>query len=203
MELNEIRIPYIVPAVLFIVALLVKLPTFKRAFRDPDVRTTTVMLLLATLIFVSVAPVSIHKINATSGVPNLAAPWCYSLLSAFGGCCLNMLITWQDDPGPRRRQRTRRVWVIYAAIIAGLWITFLLGDVSSERIYDFDTYYANTPWVREHILLYLFAHAATAVVAARLILPWAKEVESGWLRAGLRCLQAGYACGLVFDLVKM
>ncbi|MFD9454432.1 MAB_1171c family putative transporter [Streptomyces sp. NPDC059985] len=203
MEFTDIRIPYIVPAVFFVVALLIKLPTLRRAFRDPNVRSTSLMLFLATLIFLSIAPTSVHRINTFIGISNVAAPWTYSLLTAFGGCCLSMLITWQDGPGPRRLRRTRRVWIIHAGIIAALWISFLMADVPSERITDLDTYYATTPWMREHILLYLLAHMASAMAAVRLILPWVKELESAWLRAGLRLLQAGYACGLVFDVSKL
>ncbi|WP_432158364.1 MAB_1171c family putative transporter [Streptomyces sp. bgisy153] len=203
MNLTSLHIPYALPTVLLVIALSLKLPTFVRAWRDPDVRATTLLLLLAAAVFLSVAPASIHKLNTTTGVPNIAAPWTYSLLTAFCGSCLTMVITWREEPSPRRSRRIRRVWTIYTGIILGLWCTFALADVPSERIYDLDTYYASEPWMREHILLYLFAHMVSALVAAYMIWKWISKVRASWLKAGLVFLQAGYAFGLVFDVAKL
>ncbi|WP_261717255.1 MAB_1171c family putative transporter [Streptomyces sp. FZ201] len=202
MSLTGFHIPYTLPIVLLILALSLKTPTFVRAWKDPDVRATTLLLLLASTVFLSVPPASIHRINTTTGVPNIAAPWVYSLLTAFCASCLTMVITWRDEPSPRRSERIRRIWMIYLGIIGALWITFLLTDAPTERIYDLDTYYANEPWMREHILLYLGAHMVSALVAAYMIWRWIPKVSGGWLRAGLVFLQAGYAFGLVFDVAK-
>ncbi|CAM5670619.1 MAB_1171c family putative transporter [Streptomyces viridochromogenes] len=203
MNLTSLHIPYTVPAVLLVIALGLKLPTFMRAWRDPDVRATTLLLLLAAAVFLSVAPVNIHRLNTATGIPNIAAAWTYSLLTAFCGSCLTMVITWREEPSPRRRRRIRRVWAIYTGIILGLWGTFALADVPSERIYDLDTYYASEPWMREHILLYLLAHMVSALVAAYMIWKWISKVRAGWLKAGMVFLQAGYAFGLVFDIAKL
>lgn len=203
MSLTSFHIPYTLPIVLLILALSLKTPTFVRAWKDPDVRATTLLLLLASTVFLSVAPASIHRINTMTGVPNIAAPWVYSLLTAFCASCLTMVITWRDQPSPRRSTRIRRIWLIYLGIIFGLWVTFLLADAPSERIYDLDTFYASEPWMREHILLYLGAHMVSALVAAYMIWKWIPKVRGAWLKAGLVFLQAGYAFGLVFDVAKL
>ncbi|MGA5127769.1 MAB_1171c family putative transporter [Streptomyces pseudogriseolus] len=203
MSLDNLHIPYAVPTLLLAVALVFKAPTLARAWRDADVRATSLLLLLATCVFVSVTPVNIHRINEITGVPNIAAPWTYSLLTAFCATCLTMIMRWREEPSPARDRRMRRVYVIYTGIIVGLWVTFLLADVGQERIYDLDTFYANTPFMREHILLYLVAHMVSALVAAYMIGTWFSAVESRWLKAGLVCLQAGYASGLVFDVAKI
>ncbi|MGW4087010.1 MAB_1171c family putative transporter [Streptomyces sp. NPDC004822] len=203
MSLDDLHIPYAVPTVLLAAALVFKAPTLARAWRDADVRATSLLLGLATCVFVSVTPVNIHRINEITGVPNLAAPWTYSLLTAFCATCLTMIMRWREAPSPARARRMRRVYVIYTGIIVGLGVTFLLADVDQERIYDIDTFYANTPFMREHVLLYLIAHMVSALVAAYMIGTWFSEVESRWLKAGLVCLQAGYASGLVFDVAKM
>ncbi|MFD8913314.1 MAB_1171c family putative transporter [Streptomyces sp. NPDC059575] len=195
-------IPYAVPAVLLALALALKTPTFVRAWKDPDVRATTLLLLLAAAVFVSVSPAGIHGINTATGVPNIAAPWVYSLLTAFCGSCLAMVVTWRDEPSPRRGRTIRRIWLIYTGIVVALWITFLLADVPDERVHDLDTYYACEPWMRWHILLYLLAHMVSALVAAYLIRTWISRVRDAWLKAGLVFLQAGYAFGLVFDIAK-
>ncbi|RSN40449.1 hypothetical protein DMH12_35660 [Streptomyces sp. WAC 04229] len=103
-----------------------------------------------------------------------------------------MTISWREQPSPRRRRILRTIWAIYAGIVAALWIVFSLAEVPDERIYDIDTYYANTPWMREHVLLHLLAHTVSGVVAAGMIWPWVGKVSARWLRAGLVCLQAGH-----------
>ncbi|MGW4290724.1 DUF6545 domain-containing protein [Streptomyces sp. NPDC004673] len=202
MNLSSLHIPYLLPALLLTVALALKAPTFLRAWQDSDVRATTLLLLLAAAVFVSVPPAVIHRVNTVTGVPNLAGAWVYSLLTAFCGSCLAMVVTWRERPSPRRSCVIRRIWLLYSGIIAALWATFLLADVPDERIYDLDTYYATEPWMREHILLYLTAHMVSALVAAYLIWTWISKVRSAWLKAGLVFLQAGYAFGLVFDIAK-
>ncbi|MET7289955.1 MAB_1171c family putative transporter [Streptomyces sp. NPDC005573] len=203
MSLGDLHIPYALPAVLLVAALALKAPTFLRAWKDPDVRATTLLLLLAAAVFVSVPPASIHLINTVTGVPNIAAPWVYSLLTAFCGSCLAMVVTWRDEPSARRRTLIRRIWLIYTGIIVALWVTFLLADVPTERVYDLDTYYAAEPWMREHIMLYLIAHMVSVFVAAYMIWKWISKVRGGLLKVGLVFLQAGYAFGLVFDIAKI
>ncbi|MFF1678384.1 MAB_1171c family putative transporter [Streptomyces sp. NPDC058256] len=202
MNLTNLHIPYIVPAVLLAVAIVIRLPTFARAWRDQDLRATTLLLLLALSVFVSVAPSSIHKINVVTGVPNFAAPWTYTLLTTFCASCLALIIRWREEPSPRRKQRVRLVWLIYVGIAAALWGTFLLADVPTERIYDLDTYYANTPFMREHIVLYLLTYMISSLVTAFLIWTWIGDTGA-WLRAGLACLQIGYGLGLIFDVAKL
>jgi hypothetical protein len=202
-DLNDLHLPYALPTALLLGGLSVKFPTFLRAWRAPDVRATWLVLMWASAVFLSVAPASIHKINTVTGVPNIAAPWVYSLLTAFCGACLTMIITWREEPSPRRQSRVRLVWVTYTSIIVALWTTFLLADVPTERIYDLDTYYANTPWMREHILLYLLAYMVSTLVSAWMIWTWISKVRAKCLKAGLVFLQAGYAFGLVFDFTKL
>ncbi|CAM5320483.1 hypothetical protein SGRIM128S_01975 [Streptomyces griseomycini] len=80
-----------------------------------------------------------------------------------------MIMRWREEPSHRRRRRMRRVYAIYAGVIAALWGTFLLAEAPVARIYDLDTYYATTPWMREHILLYLVAHMVSSLVAASML----------------------------------
>ncbi|MFH0246003.1 MAB_1171c family putative transporter [Streptomyces sp. HK10] len=203
MNLSDLHISYALPALLLTVALILKVPTVVRSWRDPDKRATWLFLMWACAVFFSVAPTSLAKINDISGVPNFAAPWTYSLLTAFCASCITMIITWREAPSARRRTKVRRVIAIYTGIVVALWSTFLLADVPVERVYDLDTYYANTPWMREHILLYLIAHMVSALVAAGMIWKWIPEVSSGWLKFSLFLLQTGYALGLVFDVTKL
>ncbi|WP_155055060.1 MAB_1171c family putative transporter [Streptomyces blattellae] len=197
------HIPYAIPTLLLALALLLKFPTLVRAWRDPDVRATTLLLTFATAVLVVITPVNIELLNELTGIPNIASPWAYSFLTAFCATGLTMIMRWREEPSERRRRRIRRVYWIYAGIIAALWVTFVLADVPEPRIYDLDTYYASTPWMREHILLYLLAHMVSSLVATYMLWKWFPEVANRWLKSGVVCLQLGFASGLIFDAAKL
>ncbi|MGA5121351.1 MAB_1171c family putative transporter [Streptomyces pseudogriseolus] len=197
------HVPYVLPTVLLALALVLKLPTFLRASRDPDVRATTLLLTWATAVLVVITPVNIERLNVLTGIPNIAAPWAYSFLTAFCATGLTMIMRWREEPSERRRRRIRRIYWLYAGIIAVLWLTFVLADVPTARIYDLDTYYASTPWMREHILLYIAAHMVSSLVAVSMLWKWFPDVANRWLKAGVVFLQLGFASGLVFDVAKM
>jgi hypothetical protein len=189
--------------VLLAVALVFKLPTLIRAWRDPDVRATTILLACATAVLVVVTPVNISRLNRWTGIPNLAAPTAYSFLTLFCAFGLTMIMRWSEPPSERRRRRIIVSYWIFAGIIAGLWATFLLADIPEPRIYDLDTYYASTPWMREHTLLYLLSHLVSCLVAASMLWKWFPEVNLPWLKTGVVFLQLGYATGLLFDAAKL
>ncbi|MBT2421916.1 hypothetical protein J7F01_14925 [Streptomyces sp. ISL-22] len=197
------HIPYILPTTLLAVALCLKFPTLIRAWRDPDIRATTILLTCATVVLVVITPVNIQRLNEVTGVPNIASPWAYSFLTAFCATGLTMIMRWREEPSPRRRRRMRLIYWTYAGIVAGLWVTFLMARVPEPRIYDLDTYYASTPWMREHILLYLLAHMVSSLVATAMLWKWFPEVTNLWLKAGVVCLQLGFASGVIFDVLKL
>ncbi|MGY1584962.1 MAB_1171c family putative transporter [Streptomyces sp. MN13] len=197
------HIPYAVPTALLALALLIKLPTFVRAWRDPEVRATTLLLFWATAALVVIIPVNIERLNKLTGIPNIAAPWAYSFLTASCATGLTMIMRWREEPSERRRRRIRRIYWIYLGIIAALWVTFFQASVPEPRIYDLDTFYAKAPWMREHILLYLLAHLVSCLTAAAMLWKWFQEVENPWLKTGVVFLQIGFASGLVFDAAKL
>ncbi|MFJ9663626.1 MAB_1171c family putative transporter [Streptomyces sp. NPDC101219] len=201
--MTSFHVPYAVPTVLLALAFFLKLPTFVRAWRDPEIRATTLLLFWATAALVVIIPVNIQRLNEMTGIPNFAAPWAYSFLTASCATGLTMIMRWREEPSERRRRRLRRIHAAYAATIVALWVTFVLADVPRTRIYDLDTYYATTPWMREHILLYLLAHLTSCLTAAYMLWKWFKEVGNPWLKTGIVFLQAGFALGLVFDVAKL
>ncbi|WP_327591494.1 MAB_1171c family putative transporter [Streptomyces chartreusis] len=201
--MNHFHIPYIIPTALLAAALLLKAPTFIRAWRDHDVRATTVLLTCATMVLVVITPVNIERLNQWTCVPNIASPWAYSFLTTFCATALTMIMRWREEPSARRQRRIRLIYWIYAGIVAALWVTFLVAHVPEQRLYDLDTYYASTPWMREHILLYLVAHGVSVIVATAMLWKWFPEVTNRWLRAGVVCLVLGFASGVIFDVFKL
>ncbi|CAM5692998.1 MAB_1171c family putative transporter [Streptomyces fumanus] len=196
-----------IPATVLAAALAIKLPTIIRFRADPMLRAVGGLLLLACAVFVFVAPSTIARVNRLTGVPNISAPWVYSLLTAFCASCLLLIIAWRgglSDRSAATRRATRWVVAAYSGVIVALWVLFALADAPVERLRDLDTYYATTPFLREMILLYLLAHTTAALITSRLIRNWIRtDGLDAWLRWGLKFLGAGYAMNLVFDAAKL
>ncbi|MEU2896835.1 DUF6545 domain-containing protein [Streptomyces sp. NPDC001273] len=196
-----------IPAGVLAAALAIKLPTIIRLWKDPLLRAVGGLLLLACAVFVFVAPSTIARVNRVTGVPNISAPWVYSLLTAFCASCLVLIIAWRDglpEHSASTRRATRWVVSVYGGVIALLWVLFALADVPVERTRDLDTYYATTPFMREEILLYLLAHTTAVLITSKLIWNWIRtDGLDAWLRWGLKFLGVGYALNLAFDAAKL
>ncbi len=82
-------------------------------------------------------------------------------------------------PAPETtRSATRWVVAVYSGVIVALWVLFALADAHVERIRDLDTYYANTPFMREEIVLYLLAHTVACLITSKLIWNWMHTMDS-------------------------
>ncbi|MGW1671703.1 MAB_1171c family putative transporter [Streptomyces sp. NPDC002324] len=204
---GELYISFWIPTAVLTAALVIKLPSIVKLWRDSLLRAVGGLLLLACAVFVFAVPSVIAWTNRTVGVANVAAPWVYSLITAFCACCLLLIVAWRNGPAdrsPATRRLMRWVVAVYAAVIVVLWVLFALADVPRERLRDLDTYYATTPFMREEILLYLGAHTAACVVTYRLIRNWVRaDGLDRWLRGGLRALGLGCALNLAFDAAKL
>ncbi|MEU1032727.1 MAB_1171c family putative transporter [Streptomyces mirabilis] len=199
-------ISFWIPTAVLTAALAIKLPSIVKLWKDPLLRAVGGLLVLACGVFVFAAPATIAWTNRATGVPNIAAPLVYSLITAFCGACLLLITAWRNGISARSgvtRRATRWVVTVYASVIVALWVLFALADVPVERIRDLDTYYANTPFMREEIVLYLLAHTVAAVITSKLIWNW---IRAGgldvWLRGGLKFLGVGYVMNLLYDSSK-
>lgn len=204
--LTGLYISFWLPGLVLGAALAIKLPTIVKLWRDPLLRAVGGLLLLACSVFVFAAPGTIAWTNRVTGVPNIAAPWVYSLITALSASWLLLVVHWRNGHTDRRA-RTRRAtrWVVglYAAVVVALWVLFACADVPVEQIRDLDTYYATTPFMREEILLYLIVHTAACLITARLIWTWIRtDGLDGWLRWGLRFMSVGYVTNLLFSAAK-
>lgn len=204
---GELYISFWIPTAVLTTALVLKLPSIVKLWRDPLLRAVGGLLLLACGVFVFAVPSVIAWTNRVVGVPNVAAPWVYSLVTAFCASCLLLIVAWRNGPAdrsPTTRRTTRWVVTVYSAVIVGLWVLFALADVPRERLRDLDTYYATTPFMREEILLYLVAHTASCAITYRLIRNWVSaDGLDLWLRGGLRALSIGCALNLIYDASKL
>ncbi|MEU3602662.1 MAB_1171c family putative transporter [Streptomyces sp. NPDC006798] len=194
-------ITYAIPAVLLLVATLIKLSDLRRTPHDVFLRSICAVLAVATLVFATAMPPMLAVINDLSGIPNFAAPLVYCIVVAFSGSSIVLLIRWRDGDTPATRRATRLCLTAYSSVAVALWVLFALGDASTERLRDLDTYYASTPFIREMILLYLLAHTVAAVTMTRLCWRWSRQVR-GALRAGLLTVAAGSVAALGYDILK-
>ncbi|MGW3627614.1 MAB_1171c family putative transporter [Streptomyces sp. NPDC000880] len=198
---SGINIAFAIPALVLTIAFFIKLPSIIRFWSDPLLKAVGGLLVLACAVFLFAAPPTIAKVNDLTGVVNFSAPWVYTLLTAFCAACLVLIITWRGGPPAKIRRSVWWVVTTYTTVIIALWVLFALADVSVERVRDIDTYYANTLYMRELIVLYLVAHMVACVITSLLIWNWERRVE-GWLRSGLVFLGIGYVLNLGYDSVK-
>jgi hypothetical protein len=200
-------ISFWIPTAVLTAALAIKLPSIVKLWKDPLLRAVGGLLVLACCVFVFATPATIAWTNRVTGVPNIAAPLVYSLITAFCGACLVLITAWRNgisDRSETTRRATRWVVGLYAGVIVALWALFALSDVHVERIRDLDTYYARTPFMREEIVLYLVAHTVACLITYRLIRNWIRtDGLDVWLRGGLKFLGVGYAMNLVYDSSKL
>ncbi|NUQ98379.1 MAG: hypothetical protein HOY79_18110 [Streptomyces sp.] len=204
--LGRLYISFWIPTVVLATALVIKLPSILKLWRDPLLRAVGGLLLFACAVFAFAAPGTIVWTNRVTGVPNIAAPLVYSLITALSASWLLLVVHWRNGPTDRREQTRRATrWVIsvYAAVVITLWVLFALADVPVEQPRNLDTYYASTPFMREEILLYLTAHTVACTITTRLVWNWIRtDGLDAWLRWGLRFLGIGYATNLLFSAAK-
>ncbi|MFG2881871.1 MAB_1171c family putative transporter [Streptomyces sp. NPDC048297] len=186
---------YSAACILGVAALLI-LRRPRRALSDPLNASTCAAILLGGVCFVCSAPATLAAVNELTGVPNFGAPMTYSAISAFSASLMILLINWRGGPAERIRRWVYSIGIAYTLVIAGVIALFALADAPEERLTDLDTYYANTPYMREMIVLYLVGHAVCTLVMCVVCVRWSREV-TGILRAGLRLIMAGLALDFV------
>ncbi|MGW8603243.1 MAB_1171c family putative transporter [Streptomyces sp. NPDC055893] len=204
-----------IPAAALGIVLVVKLPSLVRRRHSPVVRSVNAVILLQALAFFFSAPPTIRIVNRTTGVSNFSALLVYCVLSAYACACRVLMENWRGDVEvlPRTRRRVRR-WIWGHGVVVLLLIgCFVCGEAPVERQRDFETYYASTPFVREMVLLCLFAVTAAAAAAAAACLRWARDIRSefperrtparGLLRIGLTVLAVGFLTNVTYGAAKL
>jgi hypothetical protein len=186
---------FYLPAAFIMLAAVLKAVAGRRVLRDPLVLSIILTLVVGSLTLGFSAPPTIEYVNAATGVANFSAPLVYSGMTALSMGYLMLLINWRGGSPEQRRRASRLVAGVYTLVIAGLWILFAFADVPVNRSQDLDTYYANTPCMREMIMLYMVAHTVATLLLMAMCLTWLREVR-GVTRTGLTLM----VVGLWFDM---
>lgn len=193
-----------VPGALLILTLLVKAPTLRRGWDQPLMRAVCALLVVGCLVLVLAAPPTIAAVNRITGVANFSAPLVFGLITAFSGSCVVLVLQWGGGPPVAVRRATRLTVAWFGAVTALIVFLFVMGDAPVERLRDLDTYYANTPWIREMIVAYLLAHSVGSTALTVLTLRWLRSTDRSLrpLRTGLALIAAGGALDLGYIVVK-
>lgn len=193
---------YMASFLLALAALLLRRP--RRTPRSALSIATRATAFIAALCFFWSAPVTLAAVNRATGIPNVGAPLTYGSISALSCSLIILLIHWRGGPRERIRRMTRLTVAVYGTLIVAVVVLFGLADADTERLTDLDTYYANTPYMREMITLYLMGHLASTIVLSAVCLKWARDEVTGLLRLGLRLILAGLLLdALGFTLAKV
>jgi hypothetical protein len=194
---------YYGPVLLTLLAAAFRFPVLSRGgWKDPLLRTVALVLILGGTVFFFAAPDTIARVNSFTGVPNISAPITYGLMTSLSAAMVNLMIAWRGGEECQRRRAARWCLAIYGSVTVVLFILFALGDAPDERLRDFDTYYANTPFIREMVAVYLVAHTVAVITTARLCWRWFREV-SGLLGTGLLLIATGAVLNLGYDVSKL
>ncbi|MFI6002769.1 MAB_1171c family putative transporter [Streptomyces sp. NPDC051366] len=187
-----------VPGSVMILALLIKAPTLRRGWDQPLMRAVCTLLVVGCMVMFLAAPPTISAVNRLTGIVNFSAPLVYSVLTAFSGSCIVLVLQWGGGPPAVVRRATRLTVAAFGAVTLLIVVLFAIGDAPVERLRDLDTYYANTPWLREMIVCYLLAHTVGSSTLTVLCWKWLLRV-----RPSLRPLRTGLALIVLGGLLDL
>ncbi|MEV6583367.1 MAB_1171c family putative transporter [Streptomyces sp. NPDC051582] len=193
-----------VPGSVMILALLIKAPTLRRGWDQPLMRAVCTLLVVGCMVMFLAAPPTISTVNRLTGIVNFSAPLVYSVLTAFSGSCIVLVLQWGGGPPAVVRRATRLTVAVFGAVTLLIVLLFAIGDAPVERLRDLDTYYANTPWLREMIVCYLLAHTVGSSTLTLLCWKWLLRVRPSLrpLRTGLALIVLGGALDLGYLVAK-
>ncbi|MFD9406849.1 MAB_1171c family putative transporter [Streptomyces sp. NPDC059989] len=192
------------PGSLMLLTLLVKAPTLRRSWDQPLMRAGFTLLSVACLVVFLAAPPSIAAVNRLTGVVNFAAPLVFCTITAFSGSCVLLVVHWAGGPPAVVRRATRLTLTGFGTVSLAIVTLFVIGDAPVERLRDLDTYYANTPWIREMIVCYLLAHTVGTSALTVLAGKWLLRADPSLrpLRTGLALITVGGLLDLGYIVVK-
>ncbi|MCH0563105.1 MULTISPECIES: DUF6545 domain-containing protein [unclassified Streptomyces] len=180
----------------------VKVPALIQRPHDALLRAACRLLFAGGCIMFLAAPDTIVALNRLTGITNFSAPVVYATLTAYSGSSLVLIIHWRPAPAEQTRRLARWCTAFYGLAVLAVFLLFAAGSTPVEQITLFDTYYANTPFIREMIVTCLVAHGVAATANIWLCLRWSRQI-GGWLRAGLRLLVSAYLMHVSYDIARL
>ncbi|WP_432093344.1 MAB_1171c family putative transporter [Streptomyces sp. bgisy100] len=174
-----------------------------RDWRNGELRLVCLAIASFATPFVVASPWVYVRVDRLLGIPNIATLIVYCSVAVSIVSFLSLLVSWSSAQD--RVTMWHRLIVSYAVITVAAMITlFFLGDVSDgEHHVDFDTYYAETPYITEFLLAHQLLYTVGMVGLARMCRRYAAVVDRVWLRRGLKTIAAGAIAGLGYGPIKI
>jgi hypothetical protein len=192
---------YISGSILWLVC-AVKIPALVRRRDDALLRAACRLLFAGGCIMFLAAPDIVLALNRLTGITNFSAPVVYAALAAYSAAALLLIINWRPAPAEQTRRISRLVVIAYSGTALIIFLLFWAGNTPVQQLTLFDAYYANTPYIREMIVVYLVAHGVAATASLILCWQWSKQIR-GSLRTGLHLLVCAYVLHLCYDVCRM
>ncbi|MFE3325906.1 MAB_1171c family putative transporter [Streptomyces sp. NPDC059176] len=194
---------YGVLAVISWSAFFYKFRDLLRDWKNRELRWVCLAIATFATPFVVASPWLYVRIDRLLGVTNIATLIVYCSVAVCITCFLALLVSWSS--AQNRVRMWHRLIVSYAVITVAAMITFFsLGDVSDgEHHVDFDTHYAETPYIVEFLLAHQILYTVGMVGLFRMCWRYAKVVDRVWLRRGLKTIAVGAVAGLGYGPIKI
>lgn len=194
---------YGVLAVISWSAFLYKFRDLLRDWRNRELRLVCLSIATFATPFVVASPWLYVRIDRLLGITNIATLVVYCSVAICITCFLALLVSWSS--AQNRVRMWHRLIVSYAVVTVAAMITFFsLGDVSDgEHHVDFDTHYAETPYITEFLLVYQLLYTVGMVGLLKMCWRYSKVVDRVWLRRGLRTIAAAAIAGLGYGPIKV
>lgn len=180
----------------------VKLPALLHRRSDALLSAACRLLFAGGCIMFLAAPDTVVAINRFTGITNFSAPVVYATLAAYSAASFLLIINWRPAPLEQTQRISRWCLSGYTVAVLAIFILFWAGSTPVEQVTLFDVYYANTPFIREMIVIYLVAHGVAASASLALCWRWSRQIR-GSLRAGLRFLVGAYLLHVGFDVTRL
>jgi hypothetical protein len=194
------KVIYPLVALLALIALAYKIPPLLRDPRSPTRRVLVAML--ACLVWAPAAntPFIYVRIDALTGVPNLARLIAHYGIVGFAVSVQILLLHWTVEHPPRRSTWLRLLAV--AATVVAMAVFFVLAPLDVSLTSEFTSRYGDAPYMAEYMLVYLGYFLIALVDILRLAWRFAGLTRQRFLRVGLRLVSYGAVFGLAYCLEK-
>lgn len=168
-------------------ALLYKLFSMRRSWRDPAYMVLMTTLILQCVTF-TLGALSL-SIGSVFGIPNLAILILHLAAVAYCISAQLLLMLWANPPSEIRAQI--RAWILSGAVLfVVLTVLFFIGNKPGTPGTAFAVG-SSDPVILTYLLLFIISQAVPCVTIYLQCLPYAKSTSRVWLRRTLRTLAAG------------
>ncbi|MET8680893.1 MAB_1171c family putative transporter [Streptomyces sp. NPDC004647] len=171
--------------------------------RSPELLALVVTRCITIVAFLGGMPWLQDHLAQATDVPNIGTLITYPCIVIQSLASQLILRFWQQDRAEAWRT-ARWLVALYALIIPGMIVLFLVASIPVNRPIDFDVYYATTPSIAIFQLIYNTCYAAGLIANILMLRKYAAMVDGmPWTRRGLNITMLGSMCGLAMFATKV